>query len=54
MSVPSAAFVKFRSLGKFLALDICCIVVNALSVAISRYFEVNFEGSVRVYWKIIG
>ena len=36
LSVSSAACVKFQSGGKFLALNIRCFVVNALSVAISR------------------
>ena len=38
MSLPSAARVKFQSLGKLLALNIRCFVVNVVSVDISHCF----------------
>ena len=48
-SVPSAAPVRFQGWGKFLALNILYYVVNALSVAILRFFNVNCVDSVRCY-----
>ena len=55
MSGGSAARVKFQSCGKFLDLDICCFVINGLSVVISHCFpKVPRVGIMRVYWKIWG
>ena len=51
MSLPSAACEKFQSWGKVLILNICCFVVNVLSVAISRCFYLNMVGNMRVNWQ---
>ena len=50
MSVPSAACLKFQSWGKFLALNHCCFVINALSVAIQGLTRVRSCFTLDICW----
>ena len=50
MSVQSAARVKFQNWGKFLALNHCCIVINALSVVIKAVKRVRSCFILGILW----
>ena len=54
MSLPSAAGVKFQSVGKFLVLNICCFAVNVLCLDILLCFCLSLMGYIRVYKKAWG
>ena len=58
MSMPSAACVIFQGLGKLLALNICCFVVNLLLVAFCAIFsavfgvKLDFIGIIKVSFSV--